>query len=144
NWQTEKQTENGYATKRNAYFDDIWFAQSLADEKTKNAVHQIEQAPQLFRRGITRPQKIEKGCCRSCVREDEGRQSDDAAPDHPTQALVVLEGEFVSAREQDQEAAYRDDESARHAGPRHDLRRITQEVRVAQRQQNYEQDRNEG
>jgi hypothetical protein len=45
NRQTEKQAKNGHTTKRDAYFNDVGFAQSLGNEKAKHAVDEIEQTP---------------------------------------------------------------------------------------------------
>src|SRR6516162_26867 len=88
--QTNKEAKNGHATQRYAHFHDVGSAHSLADEEAKHTVDEIKQAPQLFGWRITRPKKIKKGRGCAGIREDECWQSNQAAPDHPAQALVVL------------------------------------------------------
>src|SRR6478672_5328043 len=80
NRKTDQEAKKGHATQRNADFHDVRLAYSLAHKKTKHAIDEIEQSPQLFRRGMAGPQEVEK--CRSCagIGENKCWQSNQATP----------------------------------------------------------------
>src|SRR5215472_10606391 len=97
--ETEKETKNGHATQRNTYPHDVGSTHSLADEEAKDAIDEVKHTPQLLGRRITRPKVIEKCRRRTGIREHKGGQSDQATPDHPAKALIVLWWEVILARQ---------------------------------------------
>src|SRR6476659_5306140 len=85
----ENEGENGHAAERNPHADHALAAHRLEHEEAENPVHEIEKADDVVGRGEAQG-GFESGGLRGELGEQERGQTDEAAPQHPTQSLVVV------------------------------------------------------
>ncbi len=104
-----------------------------------------ESAPADFLRRLTSSEEIaeQRGLLRE-LGEQIGRKADQAAPDHPADALIVAGREVPPAPDQDRERADADRKADQQHAPRPDFGRIAEDGRHAGERHAQEHDRQSG
>ena len=99
------QAENGHATQWDCHAHHAWPADCLEDKEAQDPIDEVEEVDDILRRREIAPAGSQQRRVEAYLGDEERGQADEASPDHPTHALIILRRLAPTPHEQDDQGA---------------------------------------
>src|SRR6478672_10474519 len=126
----EYHAEDGHPAEgnRNAHYPRA--LDGFEHEQAEDTVHEIKQTNDVLRRREVSPARVEQCRLRGKFCEEEGGKADQAAPDHPADALIIFGRLSSPPYHQDGECTRSDNKAGEDACPGACLRPVAKRISI--------------